>query len=84
MFKDLQEKMFNFKVFLLMALVTPVILALSSQDSKDDVVVEDSQAVQTEQTDLKINWGPVWDDQEGHHEFVIKTTQESEEGKFKA
>lgn len=76
--------MFNFKVFLLMALVAPVILALSSQDSKDELNGEVPQVVQTDEADLKINWGPVWDDQEGHHEFVIKTTQESEEGKFKA
>ncbi|KAM7354513.1 uncharacterized protein ACRADG_006162 [Cochliomyia hominivorax] len=66
--------MFNFKLILLMVVVVPAIFAYQIGEVENqplsDVIPDNGDV------EVKINWGPVWDDQEGHNEFVTKTTAE--------
>ncbi|KAI8117048.1 uncharacterized protein LOC111684876 [Lucilia cuprina] len=73
--------MLNFKVvFLLMALTAPGMFALSCRDLEDAEANGEIPAVMPDEAQVKINWGPVWDDIEGNNEFVVRNLEvESEE-----
>lgn len=66
----------TFQIVLLMAVAAPGIYALSCLDLEGVSINPETQAVLPAAAEVKINWGPVWDDNEGHHEFVTRNLGE--------
>lgn len=75
--------MFNLKVVLLLLALANCSLVMNCMDPEGTENQVFDQVVLADEAAGKINWGPVWDDQEGNNEFVTRNLEEnSKEGKI--